>query len=147
MPEKIKAFVSYAPQDRKLKEIFVRYLTPLTRQESVELYDDIISAGIERQPVINTHLDNCQLIILLISPDFVASDNCYCQEMKRAVERHDSGEVRVIPIILRTTDVSGAPFSKLQALPSDGKPVTKWRNRDDAFFNVIQGIRQAIKEL
>ncbi len=147
MSEKIKAFVSFAPEDKALLQRFIRHLSPLKRQGSIELYDPLISAGTEWQRVIDAYLENCQLIMLLISSYFMDSDYCYCKQMQRAVERHDSGEVRVIPIILSPTDWRGAPFSKLQALPTDGKPVTKWRNREEAFYDVIQSIRQAIEEL
>ena len=84
---------------------------------------------------------------MLISPYFMNSDYCYCKQMQRAVERHDSGEVQVIPIILRPTLWRGAPFGKLQALPANGKPVTSWRDKGDAFYNVTQGIQEAIEEL
>lgn len=147
MPEKIKAFVSYAPEDRALVNKFIRHLSSLKRRGSIGLYDGIISAGTEWQRVIDAYLNNCQLIMLLISPYFIDSDYCYCQEMQRAVERHDAGEARVIPIILRPTDWRGTPFSKLQALPTDGKPVTKWRDRHEAFYDVTQGVHKAIEEL
>jgi nucleoside phosphorylase len=147
MAKRIKAFISYAPEDRVLAKRFVRHLSSLKRLESIDLYDGVISAGIEWQRFINAYLNNCQLIMLLISPYFIDSDYCYCQEMQRAVERHDAGEARVIPIILRPTDWRGTPFSKLQALPTDGKPVTKWRDRDEAFYDVTQSVRKAIEEL
>lgn len=60
---------------------------------------------------------------------------------------HESGEARVIPVILRSVDWQEAPFAKLQALPQDAKPVANWESRDDAFTSVVQGVRQAIKDL
>ena len=79
--------------------------------------------------------------------DFLASDYCYDVEVKRAMERHDAGEARVIPVILRPVDWKGAPFGKLQALPRDARPVTEWPNRDQAFLDIAQGIRAAAEEL
>jgi tetratricopeptide (TPR) repeat protein len=69
--------------------------------------------------------------------------------MKRALERHENGTAKVIPIILRHVDYEGALFSHLQALPTDAVPVTdrKWRNRDEAFLDVAKGIRKVVKEL
>ena len=67
--------------------------------------------------------------------------------MKRALEKHEAGEVRVIPVIIRPVDWSGAPFSKLQALPKDAKPVTSWSNRDEAWTDVARGIRKAVEEI
>ena len=84
-------------------------------------------------------------VIMLISVDFLASNYCWDVEMKRALERHDAGEARVIPIILRTIeDWSKTPFAKLQALPKDAKPVTKWPDKDTAFADVARGIRNVI---
>jgi hypothetical protein len=73
--------------------------------------------------------------------------DCHEIEMKRAMERHESGDARVIPVILRSVDWSGLIFSKLQAAPKDGAPVTKWADRDEAFMNVAQAIRAAVAEL
>ena len=83
----------------------------------------------------------------LVSAAFLASDYCYDIEMKRALEKHEKGEARVIPIIIRPIDWSGAPFSKLQALPKDAKPVSSWANRDEAWTDVAKGVRKAIGEL
>src|SRR5207249_2748961 len=77
---------------------------------------------------------------------FMASDYCYGVEMIEAMKRHQAGEARVIPIILRPTDWQGAPFSKLQALPKDAKPITRWKDRVDAFLNVAQGIRRVVQK-
>lgn len=96
---------------------------------------------------VDEHLNTSQIILLLISPDFIASDYCYDKEMNRALERHEVGEARVIPVILRPVDWTKAPFSKLKALPTDGKAVTKWANRDSAFLDIAQGIRKVIEEL
>ena len=83
-------------------------------------HDRNISAGTEWEREINKHLNEADIILLLISPDFIASDYCYSKEMKWAMDRHERGEARVIPIILRPVDNwKGAPFGKLQALPKD----------------------------
>jgi hypothetical protein len=77
----------------------------------------------------------------------MASNYCYDIEMERAIERHNEGMARVIPIILRPCDWQGSPFSKLQVLPKEGKPVTLWVDRDLAFLDVVQGIRRAVESL
>ena len=109
--------------------------------------DRKIGAGTEWKAQIDNHLNSAHLIFLLISADFVASDYCYDVEMKRAMERHDAGEARVIPIILKPCDWHNGPFGKLQALPKDGRAVTDWSNRDKAFTDVAKGIRAAVAEL
>lgn len=90
-------------------------------------------------------METSDIIVLLISPDFIASDYCYEKEMRRALERHDKGESILIPVIVRPSDWERSPFSKLQALPTDVKPVTKWTNRDEAWLDVAKGIRRAIE--
>jgi molybdopterin converting factor small subunit len=85
--------------------------------------------------------------LLLISSDFLASEYCHQVELKRAIERHEKGDARVIPIILRPCRWQSAWFSKLQLLPKNGEPVTKWADRDDAFTNIVEGIERAIGEM
>ena len=110
-------------------------VSSLKRQGVIrEWYDREITAGAEWKGQIDQHLNVAGVILLLISADFLASDYCYDVEMTRALERHGQDEARVIPVILR--EVEGwqrAPFGKLQSLPTDGKPVTSWNIRDEAF--------------
>ncbi len=86
-------------------------------------------------------------MLLLVSPAFIASDYIWDKEMARAMERHEAGEARVIPIIVRPADWHEAPFGKLQALPRDARPVTSWGNRDEAWLDVAKGIRTVVREL
>ncbi len=88
------------------------------------------------------------MILLLVSPDFIASDYCYEIEMKRALERHDAGECRVIPVFLRACDWKGSPFGRLQGLPDDAIPVVsaQWPSHDDAFLRVAKGIRRVAEK-
>ena len=73
------------------------------------------------------------------------SDYCYSVEMHRALERQKAGATSVIPIILRPCNWRELPMSTLQALPEDGRPITMWRNRDEAFQNVVAGIQEVVK--
>src|SRR5207248_2933074 len=86
-------------------------------------------------------------ILLLISPDFMASDYCYGKEMERALERHKAGTCCVIPILLRPTYWEDASFSTLQLLPTDARPITSWPNPDEAFRDVVTEISRTIKDL
>jgi hypothetical protein len=106
-----------------------------------------ITAGKDWTQAIDTHLNSASVILLLISPDFLASDYCYGTEMMRALERHQANQARVIPILLRPVDWHGAPFAHLRALPTNAKPVTTWSDRDQAFVDVATGIRRAIGDL
>ena len=138
-------FYSYSHRDAELREELERHLSILKRSGLVHVwFDRAIDAGTEWAGQIDEHLAKADIILLLISADFLASDYCYDVEMKRALERHQAGAAVVIPIILRPVDWSGAPFAKLQCLPSHAVPVTSWANRDEAFRDVAEGIRRAI---
>lgn len=147
-PEKaIELFYSYSHKDEEARNELEKHLSILNRQGVIsEWHDRKISAGTEWAEQIDTHLENATIILLLVSSDFLASDYCYDKELKVALERHEKGEARVIPIIIRSVDWNGSPFGKLQALPTDAKPVTSWDDPDEAFTNIVKGIRQAIEE-
>lgn len=141
-------FFSYSHADERLRDELATQLSMLKRQKLITMwYDRDISGGTEWKDKIDTHLETAEIILLLVSPAFMASDYCYDKEMMRAMERHENKEARVIPIILRPVDWKGAPFSKLQALPRDAKPVTLWSNQDEAFYNIAKGIRKVVEEL
>lgn len=147
-PQKIEVFFSYSHRDEELRNEMAKHLSILRRQGVItEWYDRDIGAGSEWAKEIDDHLNSAQVILLLISPDFMASDYCFDIEMQRAMERYRTGEALVIPVILRPVDWSGAPFGKLQAFPTNAKPVTSWENRDEAFLNVAQAIRKAVAKL
>ena len=144
----IEVFYSYSHKDEELRELLETHLNLLKRLGVIQdWHDRRISAGTEWAGQIDHYLESSQIILLLISADFMASDYCYDKEMKRALERHEAGEARVIPIILRPVDWKGAPFSHLQALPKDAKPLTPWPDRDAAFTNSAEGIRKVAEEL
>ncbi|HEY0071949.1 MAG TPA: toll/interleukin-1 receptor domain-containing protein, partial [Chloroflexia bacterium] len=144
----LEVVYSYAHEDRRLRKQLETHLSILKNNGVItDWYDRNISAGTEWEQEIDEHLNSADIILLLISADFLASRYCYSVEMKRAMERHEAGEARVIPVILRDVVWKGAPFGKLQALPTDGKPVTSWSNRDRAFANVARGIKEAAEKL
>ncbi|MGH6900100.1 MAG: toll/interleukin-1 receptor domain-containing protein [Geminicoccaceae bacterium] len=143
----VEVFISYSHEDEALREMLGKHLSMLRNDGVIdEWHDRRIGAGHEWADAIDEHLNSAAVILLLVSADFLASDYCYRVEMKRALARHDAGEARVIPVILRWVDWQGALFAKLQALPRDGKPVTSWTNPDEAFTDVAHGIRQVVEE-
>lgn len=144
----IEIFCSYAHEDEPLRKELEKHLTILKRQGLItSWYDRKIMAGAEWAHAIDTHLNTAQIILLLISADFLASDYCYHIEVRQALKRHAAGEAYVIPVILRPVDWENAPFGKLLALPTNGKPITSWsgrQGRDKAFLDVAIGIRETI---
>jgi len=144
----IEVFFSYAHEDEELRNQLDNHIALLRQQGVIAAwYDRKIGAGREWDSEIEAHLNAASIILLLVSANFLASGYCYGKEMTRAMERHEAGEARVIPVILRPVDWQDAPFGKLQALPKDATPVTSWGNIDEAFMNVAQGIRAAVQEL
>jgi tetratricopeptide (TPR) repeat protein len=144
----IEIFYSYAHKDERLRNELDKHLFNMKKQGLItSWYDRDISAGTEWEHEIDMRLNSAQIILLLISPDFLASEYCYSIEMTRALERHETGEARVIPILMQPVDWQGAPFKKLQVLPKSAKPVTRWKNRAEAFLDITKGIREAVKDL
>lgn len=144
----IDLFFSYSHADEELRDELEKHLSTLKRQGIIRTWHDRrIQAGHVIDAEISEHLEKAHIILLLISPDFLASDYCYDREMTRAMERHRKGEARVIPVILRTCDWHETPFGKLMATPTDGKPIKKYADLDDAFLIVVQSIKQAAKSI
>ncbi len=143
----VEIFCSYSHKDEKLRKELEKHLAVLQRQNVVTIWHDrAIMPGESISEEIDEHLNRADIILALFSPDFIASDYCYQIEMKTALERHDANEARVVPIILRPCDWGKTPFSRLLALPQDGKPVTAWRSRDEAFTNVASGLWKTIED-
>src|SRR5260370_23665730 len=150
MEKKTEVFLCYAREDELLRRELEKQLMILRREGLIDVwYDREIIAGTEWRQEIENRLNSAQIILLLVSSDFLASDYCYDVEMMRALERHRREEALVIPIILRPVHWQGSPLGELQALPKDAQPVTSsyWHNSDEAFFDVAGGIRKAIKKL
>ncbi|KUL96507.1 hypothetical protein DK26_06890 [Bosea sp. WAO] len=138
-------FFSYSHKDEELRDRLEVALATLKRQGLIETWHDrMLRAGDEFDPGIRQELERADVILLLVSPDFIASNYCYDVEMTRALERHRTGEARVIPVILRACDWHPTPFGKLMAAPRDGKPIRSWPDLDEAFLDVAKKIRDAL---
>lgn len=148
---KLKLFISYAHKDETLREKLNTHLSLLERQGVIGTWHDrMIPLGTEWAEEIDQHLNTADLILLLVSADFLASDYCYEKEMQRAIELHNQKIARVIPIILRPCDWEFAPFGKLQGLPTaigaGIKPVTQWSDEDEVFTQITKSIRKVATE-
>jgi TIR domain len=140
-------FISYSHKDETLMERLREHLSTLRRGGVIsDWHDREIPPGEDWKREIDEHLEEASLILLLISPAFIASDYCYAIEGQRALERHDAREAKAISIMLRPVDVPDE-IGRLQMLPDRARPVTTWSNRDEAFKSIVDGIKVAIKEL
>jgi TIR domain len=142
----LRVFYSYSHEDEELRDRLQAHLAMLFHEGLIDPWHDTrIGPGDDFPREIDEHLDAADIILLLVSADFMASKYCYDIEMKRAMERHKTGESRVIPVILRPCDWHNAPFGKLKALPTDGKAVATWRLQDSAWVDVTKGIREVVE--
>lgn len=145
---KISIFISYSHEDEMYKDKLEKHLSILKRNNIIETWHDRkIIPGQEWDKKIKDELENAQIILLLVSVDFLNSNYCYDVEIKRAIEKHDNGESVLIPIILRKCDWQETSFSKIQALPKNAKPVKSFDDDDDAFYSIVEGIKLAISQL
>ncbi len=141
-------FVSYCHADEDFKSDLLKHLEPLQRLHLIETWHDRkLNAGEEWDKVISSNLEKADIVLLLVSVDFINSAYCYDVELERALERHAENHARVIPVILRPCMWNQAPFAKLQLLPKDARAVSLWTNRDEALLNVAEGVRQVAEEL
>lgn len=146
--KKIKVFISYSHIDEDFKIQLVNHLSPLKKQNIIEEWHDRkLTAGEELDKKIDKELIKADIILFLISSDFIASNYCFDVEVKKAMERHERGLATIIPIILRPCDWKNLPFSKILCLPKDGKPISKWENMDEGFLDIIEGIKSAINKI
>ena len=141
-------FYSYSHKDEHLKESLETHLAIMQRQGLIEEWNDRkILPGAEWEQTIDSKLEEADIILLLVSPDFIASEYCYGKELSQALDRHEQRRAKVVPVIIRPVDWYNAPFAKLQALPKDGKPVTLWSDTDEAWLSVTKGLRKIIEEI
>lgn len=143
----VSVFFSYSHKDEDYRDELEIHLSSLKRQGIISAWHDRrISPGDEFEKEISEYLEKADVILLLISPYFIASDYCYEIEMKRAMERHDSQDATVIPIIIHPCDWHDMPFGKLLATPEDGKPISKFPNMHDAFLDITKSVKKAAKK-
>lgn len=141
-----KVFISYSHKDEALRNELENHLAMLKRDGTIETWHDRrIVAGSSFNAAISESLESADVILLLISAYFLASDYCYDIEMRRALEKHAEGSAVVIPVILRPCDWLSSPFGELRATPTDGKEVTMFANQDEAFTIIAKDIRIAAR--
>lgn len=144
----VTVFFSYSHRDEELRDELEIHLSILKRQRVIDTWHDRqIGAGEEFDGKISEHLERADIILLLVSSYFLHSDYCHECEMRRAMQRHEEGSARVIPVILRPCHWQRALFGKLLAVPADGKPVSKYPDQHDAFLEITKAIEQAAAEL
>jgi hypothetical protein len=141
------AFISYSHRDEGALQSLVTHLAMLRREGSIaEWVDQKILAGGEIDKEVSRQLEKCDLFLPLLTPDFLASNYCYDTEMKRAIERHEAGSIRIVPIVIEPCDWKASPLKRFKALPRDGKPVAEWTNKNNAYLDIATELRRLIEE-
>ena len=144
----LSVFLSYSHEDEQLRNQLEQQLTILKRQNIIDIWHDRrITAGEHIDHTISANLEAAKIILLLVSPAFLASNYCYEREMQRAMQRHAAGEAVVISVILRPCEWQETELAKLLVTPTDGKPITQWPDLDVAFLDVAKAIRASAKKL
>lgn len=142
----MKVFISYSHRDESALERLHTHLAMLRRDNMIdEWYDREILAGADIDEDISAQLERCDVFLALVSPDFLFSDYCYEREMQRAIERHEAGELRVIPIIIEPCDWKASPLQRFKALPKDGKAISEWTNENAAYLDIVAELRRIIE--
>lgn len=141
-------FISYARQDDGLRDELVKHLAVLRQQGLIsDWHDRQIRAGQSWEAEIERNIQIADLVLLLVSPDFLSSHFCLSVELPLAMDLMQRRPgVKVIPIILRPCDWEHSPLSRFQVLPEGGVPITVWKTKDDAFTNVVKGLRAALSK-
>jgi hypothetical protein len=138
-----KVFVSYAPFDARFLDQLEKHLSSLRREGIIEVWNhQRIVIGEDWKATAAIALQEADIILLLISADFIDSDSCFDTELAHAIRRHRDGTARVCPIVVRRVDWGNLPFADLLALPRNGRPIAQWTDPDDAWAEVSQEIRQ-----
>jgi hypothetical protein len=144
----IKVFISYAHQDQQFVEQLESHLSVLKRDGLITTWTDRkISAGEEWSDAISEALRNSQIILVLVSADYLANSYIWEKELVDAFKRAETGDALILPIILRPTDWESTPLSLWQALPRGGRPVVAFRSTDEAWLDVARTVRRLIEDV
>ncbi|VFU17681.1 TIR protein [Methylocella tundrae] len=141
-----EAFLSYSHADEKALERLHKHLAVLKREGTLPTWSDhAILAGDRLDGVISAQLERSQIFLALVSPDYLASQYCYDKEFARALELAAAGRMRIVPVILEPCDWLSSPFKDFAALPKDGQPISGFTNPNNAYLNVVVGLRRLIE--
>ena len=143
----VRLFISYAHEDTGHREVLEKSLAPLVEEGRVEVWSDgRILAGGAWDDKIREEVERADVVLFLVSRDLLASSYVRSVELERALERGQAGEAAVVPVIVRPSDWEGTALGQLQAIPTRGRPVTRWEDRDEAWLDVVRQLRRRIEE-
>lgn len=145
---KVNIFISYAHEDLLFKKELDKFLIGLKKSDQIQVWEDEqIKGGTEWNEEIKKQLTKADIIILLISIDFLNSNYIWKTELKTAMERHESEAAVVIPIIARSADWSDMPFRKLQGIPKNGQTIEESIYKDKVYTEISKEIKEVVNKI
>ncbi len=146
MQEPIKIFISYSHKDEAYRETLSIHLKPLERKKIIKVWHAVtIAPGQEWDFEIKRELSEAEIILFLVSPDFLASDYVHEVELPKALERYKNQEAVVVPILIRTSRFKKSDLGRFQALPRNLKPINEWKNKDAAWMDVVEKLEGVVQ--
>src|SRR6266496_6846298 len=146
--QRCRVFVSYAREDETHRQRLEVHLAPLVRDGLIEVWSDrAVAAGADWERKILHELATADIVVLLVTPDFVASAYCFETELPEALRRSKEDGLRVLPVHVKSVDLPNLPIGKIQGLPTELRPITAWPNADDAWLRVAQGVRTTAEDI
>jgi hypothetical protein len=143
-----RVFVSYSRADEAQRVRLDVHLAPLVREGLIDLWSDrAIAPGSDWERDIEQELATADIVLLLVTPDFVASVYCFDKELAEALRRHEEDGVRILPVLVKPVDLRNMPFCRFQALPKDLRTISAWHDADEAWLQVAQGVRDTVEEI
>ena len=144
----VRLFVSYAHEDRGYKETLRKFLKPLERSRTIDVWDDRqLLAGSEWDAEIRQQMTDAQVFIVLVTAASVASDYIVSKELETAIAGHREGRTRVVPILMEACAWKETVLRDLQMLPRDARPVKSWDREDEAYQAVVEGIQAVVADI
>lgn len=143
-----RVFVSYARVDELHRARLEVHLKPLVRDGLIDVWSDqAVAAGADWERDIQHRLATADIVILLVTPDFVASEYCFELELPEVLRRHEEEGLCVLPVLVKSVDLVNLPIGRFQGLPTERWPISAWRDADEAWLQVARGVRKAAQEI
>ncbi|MEO5681582.1 MAG: TIR domain-containing protein [Chitinophagaceae bacterium] len=138
----INVFISYSHHDKQFLDELMKHLVILSRQGLINIWEEgMIEAGRNWNQEIKNKISEADLVIMLISADFLASEYIYGEEVQEAFKKHEEGRARILPVIIRACNWQDTPFAKFQVVPRSARPVSSWESKDEAYLDIARTVR------
>ena len=143
-----RIFVSCARVDEPHRKRLDVHLAPLVRDGLIEVWSDrAVAAGSDWEHDIERELATADVVILLVTPDFVASTYCFEKELPEALRRNEDDGLLILPVHVKVVDLPNLPIGRFQGLPAELRPISAWPDADDAWLAVAHGVRRAAEAI